>query len=55
MLYKWYKQATEGDITGTRPGLISSTMKVSLPDRGLRMRSGYLVLGMRAGETHSGG
>ena len=55
VLYKWYKQATEGDITGTRPGLISSTMKVSLPDRGLRMRSGYLVLGMRAGETHSGG
>ena len=39
VLYKWYKQATEGDVKGERPGLIGATMKMGGPIAGaLRMR-----------------
>ena len=33
-VYKWYKQATEGDVQGNRPGLIGATMKMGGPIAG---------------------
>tara|TARA_B100000780_G_scaffold60324_1_gene38764 strand:+ start:238 stop:378 length:141 start_codon:yes stop_codon:yes gene_type:complete len=33
-LYKWYKQATEGDVTGETPGLIAATFKMGGPIAG---------------------